>query len=81
MEHVVAEAASQYNNLNPEQMEAVVHFLQGEDVFISLPTGAGKSLCYVVLPFVFIFIYIYLLYLLAVVFHTDTKSTQHPCLF
>ncbi len=44
-----------YQRLTIEQREAVIYFLSGEDVFISLPTGAGKSLCYGLLPFVFDF--------------------------
>ena len=39
--------------LSAEQQEVVVNFVAGRDVFISLPTGAGKSLCYLVLPSIF----------------------------
>ena len=45
-----------YGDLTEEQREAVTHFVSGQDVFISLPTGAGKSLCYALLPFVFDFL-------------------------
>ena len=41
-----------YKELSTEQHEAIVKFVSGRDVFISLPTGAGKSLCYVLLPMI-----------------------------
>ena len=42
-----------YHCLSAEQQEVVVNFVAGRDVFVSLPTGAGKSLCYLVLPATF----------------------------
>ena len=33
-----------YKELRPKQILAVRHFLRGNDVFVSLPTGNGKSL-------------------------------------
>ena len=38
--------------LKEEQQEAVKVIYDGKDVFVLLPTGFGKSLCYQVLPFV-----------------------------
>ena len=38
--------------LKPEQEAAVSAVYKGRDVFVWLPTGFGKSLCYEVLPFV-----------------------------
>ena len=39
-----------YKELRPLQEKVVEHFLAGRDVFVSLPTGSGKSLCYCILP-------------------------------
>ena len=51
----IAKSAEQlgYHCLSAEQQEVVVNFVAGRDVFVSLPTGAGKSLCYLVLPATF----------------------------
>ena len=47
---VVATERLGYAKLSAEQDEAVLHFLSGWDVFVSLTTGARKSLCYHILP-------------------------------
>ena len=39
-----------FSQLREKQRLAVVNFMLGNDVFVSLPTGSGKSLCYWVLP-------------------------------
>ena len=39
-----------YNSLKPEQLLVISSFLEGNDVFVSLPTGYDKSLCYAALP-------------------------------
>ena len=39
--------------LKEEQLLSVKAVYEGKDVFVSLPTGFGKSLCYQILPFVF----------------------------
>lgn len=39
--------------MKAEQLEAAREFVKGKDVFVSLPTGSGKSLCYGCLPLVF----------------------------
>ena len=52
---VVAAAAESlgYDSLKPEQQRVVTEFVLGRDVFVALPTGFGKSLCYGCLPRVF----------------------------
>ena len=45
-----ASIALGYPQLRPKQYEAVKLFLEGNDVFVVLPTGSGKSLCYDILP-------------------------------
>lgn len=38
-------------SLNEKQKEAVRTFFTGKDVFVSLPTGFGKSVCFQSVPF------------------------------
>lgn len=42
-------------SLKEEQRRAVRHIFDGEDTFVWLPTGFGKSICYECLPFLFDF--------------------------
>ena len=42
-----------YAKLKPMQIEALTSFLQGNDVFVSLPTGYGKTIIYAALPYAF----------------------------
>ena len=39
--------------LRDKQREAIESFVSGKDVFVALPTGYGKSLCYQILPVLF----------------------------
>ena len=55
VEAVAAESAHLlgFEKLKEKQVEAVKAFIGGSDVFVSLPTGYGKSVIYAVLPAVF----------------------------
>ena len=46
----VAAAEAGFQDLKPEQMQAILEFIDGRDIFASLPTGYGKSLTYGLLP-------------------------------
>ena len=37
----------------PEQASIIINFVRGNDVFGCLPTGFGKSVCFMLLPMVF----------------------------
>ena len=39
-----------YDSAREHQREAIRELVGGKDVFVWLPTGHGKSLCYAVLP-------------------------------
>ena len=42
-----------YEKPTEEQRQAIREFVIGQDVVVILPTGSGKSLCFVALPLVF----------------------------
>ena len=44
------------SQLKPDQEKAIKTFVSGKVVFVSLPTGFGKSLCFALLPLVFDFL-------------------------
>ena len=52
MEQLVAEAGRSlgFERLKPQQMSAVLKFMEGNDVFVALPIGFGKSAIFGILP-------------------------------
>ena len=55
MKEIIRCVASElgYSTLKPEQLDVILQFVKGRDVFAVLPTGFGKSLCYACLPSTF----------------------------
>lgn len=51
----IAECAQRLGlqELKDKQLEAVSKFVEGHDIFVSLPTGYGKSVIYEILPLVY----------------------------
>ena len=48
LDNAIIQASQQlgYVMIRPGQNSAIKSFMEGRDVFISLPTGTGKSLCF-----------------------------------
>ena len=42
-----------YATLKKEQKDAILSFVAGRDIFVALPTGYGKTICYCCLPMVY----------------------------
>jgi bloom syndrome protein len=55
LEKAIRSATTQlgFQELKPQQYDAVFHFMQGKDVFAALPTGFGKSVIFGILPTAF----------------------------
>ena len=55
LRQLIVEVASALgiSTLKSQQSEAIFQFLHGRDVFVALPTGYGKSLCNMALPWIF----------------------------
>ena len=51
--YAVARVGCSSLSLKHEQKECIKCIFDGKDVFVWLPTGFGKSICYEVLPFMF----------------------------
>ena len=59
LDNAIIQASQQldYATIRPDQNRAIKSFMEGRDVFTSLPTGSGKSLCFSVLPYAFYYLY------------------------
>ena len=55
MDQVICNSVQElgYDRPRPDQLEAVLQFVNAQDTFIPLPTGSGKSLCFASLPLMF----------------------------
>ena len=55
MEQVICNSIQElgYDRPRPDQLEAVLQFVNAQDTFIPLLTGSGKSLCFASLPLMF----------------------------
>ena len=54
LDKIVQESAEHLGfKLKNEQKIAVCSFVRGSNIFVSLPTGFGKSLIYAILPIVY----------------------------
>lgn len=55
LSEAISEAAQKLsiNELKPKQREAITSYVSGNDTFVVLPTGYGKSLIYAILPLIF----------------------------
>ena len=55
LQDIVREAGEHLGiaTLTADQERAICEFVKGSDVFVCLPTGSGKSICFAVLPLVF----------------------------
>ena len=55
MEQVMCNSVQElgYDRPRPDQLKAVLQFVNAQDTFIPLPTGSGRSLCFASLPLMF----------------------------
>jgi superfamily II DNA helicase RecQ len=55
LDRAIVEASNSlgYFDVKKKQREVIVAFVEGKDVFVALPTGSGKSLCYAIMPVLF----------------------------
>ena len=51
--YALSQLGRQHLKIKEEQQRAIEVICRGDDVFVSLPTGFGKSICFHVLPFLF----------------------------